>query len=92
MRVRSMLTLSTGAALGAGVMYLLDPEHGASRRRDARRQVLRQAQQGARRAVIDARRQAAELSAAAVTGYHRSRAEAAHRQDPAPPPSGRGGA
>ena len=89
MRVRSMLTLSTGAALGAGVMYLLDPEHGAARRRDARRQLLRQARQGAGRAVVDARRRAAELSAAAITGYHQSRMETAPHPAPPPVPSGR---
>jgi hypothetical protein len=36
-RIRTIAALLTGAALGAGGTYLLDPEHGPERRRDALR-------------------------------------------------------
>jgi hypothetical protein len=74
-RVRTLLTWSTGAAMGAGVMYLLDPEHGPSRRRDARRQAARQAREGVVRAALDARRRGEEVALAAVAGYQQSRSE-----------------
>ncbi len=73
MRVRTVLTLTTGAALGAGAMYLLDPEHGPERRRDARRNALRHARQGAVQAAIDGRRRAEELALSAVAGYREAR-------------------
>ncbi len=37
MRIRTLAALVTGAALGAGSVYLLDPEAGPERRRDALR-------------------------------------------------------
>lgn len=37
MRIRTIAALLTGAALGASGTYLLDPEHGPERRRDALR-------------------------------------------------------
>lgn len=37
MRIRTLAALVTGAALGAGGAYLLDPEAGPERRRDALR-------------------------------------------------------
>lgn len=73
MRVRSLLTLGTGAALGAGAMYLLDPEHGPSRRREARRSALREARRGAVRAAARAAKQAEDVAVAAVTGYAEAR-------------------
>jgi hypothetical protein len=74
-RVRTMLTLSTGAALGAGAMYLLDPEHGPDRRREARRTAARSAREGAVRAAADARQRAEALTVAAVAGYRQARTE-----------------
>lgn len=35
MRIRTLLALATGAALGAGWTYLSDPDHGPDRRREA---------------------------------------------------------
>lgn len=35
MRIRTIAALVTGAALGASSVYLLDPEVGSDRRRDA---------------------------------------------------------
>lgn len=34
MRIRSVFALSAGAAMGAGTMYLLDPDQGGVRRRE----------------------------------------------------------
>lgn len=36
MRIRTLLALGVGAALGASATYLMDPDHGPDRRRDAR--------------------------------------------------------
>jgi hypothetical protein len=68
-RIRSLVTLGTGAALGAGVMYLLDPDHGEVRRREARRTALREARRGAVRAARRALERADEVASAAATGY-----------------------
>ncbi len=73
MRIRTLLTLSTGAAIGAGSMYLLDPEHGPQRRREARAYALAQAREGSVRAALDAKRRAEGLAVAAVAGYHEAR-------------------
>lgn len=75
MRVRSIVTLGTGAAMGAGAMYLLDPEHGPERRREARRTALREARRGAVRAVKRAAERADEVASAAATGYVQARRE-----------------
>lgn len=40
MRIRTLAALVTGAALGASGVYLLDPEVGPDRRREALRQAL----------------------------------------------------
>lgn len=69
MRVRSVVSLGTGAALGAGAMYLLDPDHGRDRRREARRTALREARRSAVRGVVRSARRAEEVAAAAVAGY-----------------------
>ena len=81
MRVRTMLTWTTGAAMGAGVMYLLDPEHGPARRREARHQAARQARQGVVRAALDARRRGEEVALAAVAGYQQSRGDTPQSTD-----------
>ncbi len=73
MRIRTLLTLSTGAAIGAGSMYLFDPEHGPQRRREARTYALEQAREGTVRAALDAKRRAEEMAVAAVAGYHEAR-------------------
>jgi uncharacterized iron-regulated membrane protein len=74
-RVRTVFALTTGAAFGAGSMYLLDPEHGELRRREARREAARQVKNGTVRAALDAKRRAEEVAVAAVVGYQQARAE-----------------
>lgn len=73
MRVRTLVTLATGAAAGAGAMYLLDPEHGPARRREVRRSALRQAREAAASALQEGRRQAREMAIAAAAGYQEAR-------------------
>ncbi len=68
-----MMTFASGAAAGAGAMYLLDPEHGPERRRDAQRSALRRARSGASGLVVDVRRRAVEVIRAAVGGYEHGR-------------------
>jgi hypothetical protein len=72
-RVRTLLSFASGAALGAGWMYLADPEHGPARRREARRNALRQARHGAVAVAAEARRRAEELALAAAAGYQQGR-------------------
>jgi hypothetical protein len=69
MRVRTLVTLATGAAAGAGAMYLLDPEHGPARRREVRRSALRRARSGATSALHEGKRQLQEIVQAAAEGY-----------------------
>lgn len=73
MRVRTLFTFATGAAIGAGTLYLLDPDHGAQRRRDAWRRAAAQARQGASSAMVEARKRAQEAALAAVDGYREAR-------------------
>jgi gas vesicle protein len=72
-RLRSLASLTTGAALGAGAMYLFDPELGPERRRQARRTAVREAA----RATVDLGRRAvtgtAAVADAAVQGYAEGR-------------------
>ena len=75
MRVRTIVAMTAGGALGAGWMYLLDPEHGEQRRREARRQAARQLREGTVRAALDAKRRAEEVALAAVSGFHEARAD-----------------
>jgi hypothetical protein len=83
LRVRTVLSFASGAALGAGWMYLTDPEHGHARRRELRRSALRQARQGAVSVVLEARRRAEELAFAAAAGYEQGRVEG-RPDEPAP--------
>jgi hypothetical protein len=77
LRVRTVLTWATGAAMGAAAMYLMDPEHGPARRADARREALRQARSGAVVATQEARRRAEEMAVAALAGYRDAREQTA---------------
>lgn len=74
MRARTLVTFAVGAATGGGAMYLLDPEHGRRRRRDARRRALRRARAGVVDLAADGRRRAREVVRAAAAGYERGRA------------------
>lgn len=73
MRIRTLLTLTTGAAFGAGAMYLLDPEHGPQRRQVARRQAMAWARENAVHSAGDVRRRAEEVAVAALAGYREAR-------------------
>jgi hypothetical protein len=75
-----MVTFSAGAALGAGWMYLKDPEHGPDRRRDLRREALRKARSGAAGAARDVRVKGEEVLLAAVAGFEQGRTQ--HRPGP----------
>ncbi len=77
MRLRSLVTLGTGAALGAGAMYLYDPEQGRDRRREVRRSAAREtARRGVALAVLGVER-AGTVAEAAVYGFHAGRDEPA---------------
>ena len=82
MRIRTILTFSTGAAMGAAGMYLLDPDSGDERRKDARKQALTSARSTAAAGLTRARRRATDLAASAVSGYQQARAEAGPDQVP----------
>jgi hypothetical protein len=73
MRARTIVTFASGAAAGASAMYLLDPDHGRGRRRQARRNAARRARSGAIELAADARRRAEEVVRAAAEGYERGR-------------------
>jgi hypothetical protein len=75
MRVRSLVSFGAGAAIGAGWMYLRDPEHGDARRRELRREAFRRARAGAVGAAGDLRRRGEEVVYAAVAGFEQGRAE-----------------
>ena len=72
-RARTIVAMATGATAGAGAMYLLDPEHGQRRRREARRHAAHRARTRAVDLAADARRRATEVAQAAAAGYERGR-------------------
>lgn len=81
MRIRTLLALGVGAAVGAGVTYLGDPDHGDVRRVEARRWAM---SQGRQQAAALARRALATVRTAGealVEGYAESR-PAPHGLDP----------
>lgn len=75
MRIRTAATLTVGAGLGAGAMYLLDPVSGEQRRRAFRRDAARQVRQGAVTATKAGIELARDLGVAAVDGYRQAREE-----------------
>jgi uncharacterized membrane protein len=88
LRIRTILSFASGAAAGAGWMYLADPDHGPARRREFRRSALRQARDGARSLAAEARRRAESYALAAAAGFEQGRV--GERADPTTrPPSGR---
>lgn len=76
MRVRTVVTLAAGAATGAGVMYLLDPDAGEARRREFRRDALQQAKEGLVAAGKGGAKLASELTHEAVEGYRQAQSDA----------------
>lgn len=77
MRIRTLLAVGVGAALGAGATYLGDPDHGSERRVEARRWAVAQGRQQAATAVASALRVARGYAAAALEGFRESRPEQA---------------
>jgi hypothetical protein len=81
-RVRSLLSLTTGAALGAGAMYLLDPDHGPTRRQEARRSAYREGRRVAADAAARGVRELGSMAEAAVYGFSAARHESAPAAGP----------
>ncbi len=81
MKVRRTITLGVGAAVGASAMYLLDPEHGPRRRREAARSAWQRAREGLQGdpvVVLDeARRTTRTLAERAREGFEGARRELA---------------
>jgi len=75
-RIRSVLAFGSGLALGASGLYLLDPEHGADRRRRAVRQARANAADEARRRASDARSLAVGVATGLRDGYASARTDA----------------
>ena len=66
MKIRTMFAFGLGTALGAGVTYLLDPDHGSQRRAET---LARGRQELDRRLDIDLRDQARVLADRARGGF-----------------------
>ena len=73
MRIRTLLALGVGAAMGAGVTYLSDPAHGDQRRVEARRWALARSRQQALGAASAALRAGRSYASAAAEGFRESR-------------------
>ena len=70
MRIRTLAALVTGAALGASGVYLLDPEVGPERRREALRRAWEHGREVEWQLVVArAGELAQELGARAAEGY-----------------------
>ena len=74
MRIRTWLAMAFGAAVGAGSVYLFDPEHGRSRRRAAAGRARRGAASRARVMAAGAARQARSMAVEARRGFAEERA------------------
>lgn len=73
-RIRTWLAMAFGAAVGAGSVYLFDPDHGRTRRRAAVGRARRGAANRARVAAAGAARQARSMAAEARRGFVEERA------------------
>lgn len=69
MRIRTMLAFGLGAALGAGVTYLGDPDHGDDRRVQARRWAMARGREQATVALTGAVRAGRTYALAALEGF-----------------------
>jgi hypothetical protein len=85
LRIRTILSFASGAAAGAGWMYLADPDHGPARRREFRRTALRRARDGAWSVAAEARRRAESYALAAAAGFEQGRV--VERSGPDHPPA-----
>lgn len=73
-RTRTWLAMAFGAAVGAGSVYLLDPDHGHARRGEVAARARRQAATQVRGAAAGASRQARAMLAEARRGFAEQRA------------------
>lgn len=73
MRIRTVLTFGLGAATGAGLTYLADPDHGTDRRLDARRWAMARGREQATVAVGAALQALRTCAVAAAEGFRESR-------------------
>lgn len=74
MRIRTLLAVGVGAALGAGATYLGDPDHGSQRRVEARRWALSHGRRRATAAAVSCVAAARVYAGAALDGFRESRA------------------
>ncbi|MFP5310151.1 MAG: YtxH domain-containing protein [Actinomycetes bacterium] len=74
MRIRTIASFVTGGAIGAASVYLLDPDHGRRRRREALTSARSHAAARARAAAVDAARLARTVASNAADGYRQERA------------------
>jgi gas vesicle protein len=75
-RIRTVVTTMFGAGIGAGAMYLLDPDSGEQRRRALRRDAYQQVKLGAATATKAGLELSRDVTTAAVDGFQEARAEA----------------
>ncbi len=73
MRIRTLLAFTFGAATGAGMVWLGDPDHGAERRREARRWAYAQGRAQVRTAATRALQSARAAGQAAAEGFRETR-------------------
>lgn len=74
MRIRTWLAMAFGAVVGAGSVYLFDPDHGRTRRRTAAGRARRGAAKRARGVAAGAARQARSMAVEARRGFSEERA------------------
>lgn len=74
MRIRTGFAMLFGMAVGAGGVYLLDPDHGPARRREMAGRARRRALAELRSAAVAGSRQARTMLAEAQRGFVEERA------------------
>lgn len=75
MRIRTVLAFGLGAAVGAGVTYLGDPDHGDERRVEARRWALARGRERAVATLSAVAHAGRTYAAAAIQGFREGAVE-----------------